>query len=253
MANKEVLAIGGHPDDMEQYCGGILILLKRAGYYITIASLTAGECGSKTVSGAEIKRIRARESKKAAKIIGADFINLSIRDGSVTYDLETAKKIAALIRDVNPEIIFTHPVQDYMTDHSHTGRLVLWAVPEARHPNFTAPSKSPAVLKQPYVYHTDPQGLTGSDGQIARINTIVDISDVIEEKLTAFSAHESQMGFLSQHKTKPNAVEKTRRWTIIRGEQVRIANGEGFFQELHAEYPKKNILTEILPGKVFTL
>ncbi len=251
--SKEALAIGGHPDDMEQFAGGTLILLKQAGYEVTIAALTDGACGSKTVTADEIIAIRLEEARKAAKKIGADYINLGIRDGSIEYSLENVQKIAGLIRKIDPEIIITHPAkEDYMTDHWHTGALVLWAVSEASHPNFHTPVKAPATARWASVYHTDPQSLVGTDGQITPVNTVVDITDVIEQKLDAFATHESQMGFLA-HRKKGNAVEKTRRWAITRGEQVRVEYGEGFNQELLAEYPRRNILVEMLPGKVYTI
>lgn len=249
--NKEVLAIGAHPDDMEQFAGGTLILLKRAGYNITIAPLTDGACGSKELSAEEIITIRQKEAEEAAKSIGANYRNLNIRDGCISYDLETTRKVAGLIRDVDPLIIITHPIIDYMADHSHTSRLVLWAVPEASHPNFETPSSAPAIEHMPYVYHTDPQGLIGNNGQIVEVNTIVDIGDVIDKKLEAFATHKSQVGFLKTGQI--NAVEKTRRWAATRGQQLRIAYGEGFYQELLEEYPRKNILLEILGQRVFTL
>lgn len=256
MANKEVLSIHGHPDDGEQFAGGTLLQLKKAGYGITIAALTDGACGSHTQADEEIIALRLKEAQDAAALLGAKYVNLGIRDGSIEYNLENTKKLVKLIREVNPEIIITHPTEDYMTDHSHTGRLVLWAIPEAGHKNFEADTNAPPIEGLPYTYHTDPQGLTFSDGQIARVNTIVDISDVIEQKLKAFATHKSQMGFLFQRETQegePAAARKTRRWAIIRGEQVRIPYGEGFSQQLHAEYPRNNILVEMLPGKVYTL
>lgn len=252
MPKETILAIGAHPDDMEQFAGGTLIQLAKAGHDVTIAALTDGACGSKTVSAEEIVAIRIEEATKAAKIIGARYINLGIRDGSIEYNLENAKKVAGLIRDINPQVIITHPIDDYMSDHFHTGRLVLWAVPESKHKNFETESKAPPITDQPWVYHTDPQGLTFGDGQYTRVNTIVDISDVIDQKMEAFATHESQMGFLA-HRNKGNAVEKTKRWAVIRGEQVRTEYGEGFCQQLSAEYPRKNILVELLPGKVITL
>lgn len=249
--NKEVLAIGAHQDDMEQFAGGTLILLSEAGYNITIAPLTDGACGSKELSDKEIIAIRKEEAEKAAKSIGAKYRNLNIRDGCISYDLETTRKIVGLIRDVNPAIIITHPIVDYMTDHSHTGRLVLWAVPEAKHPNFESDTDAQVISAMPYVYHTDPQGLIGEDGQIVRVNTIVDISDVIEEKLEAFATHRSQMKFLPSGQIE--GVERTRRWAVTRGQQVRVPYGEGFYQQLLEEYPRKNILVEILGQRVFTL
>ncbi len=250
---QKILSVFGHPDDAEQFAGGTMKLLADKGHDITIASLSDGACGSKTHSAVEIVAIRRKESEKAASMIGAKFVNLGIPDGSIEYNLENTKKVVALIRDEKPDIIFTHPsTGDYMTDHWHTGSLVLWAVPEAKHKNFKALTDTPPIQHIPYVYHTDPQGLMFADGQIARVNTIVDISDVIEEKLDAFSAHESQMGFMS-HRNKPDAARKTRRWAETRGEQVRVAYGEGFTQQLNAEYPRRNILVEMLPEKVYTL
>lgn len=248
-----ILAIGAHPDDIEQFAGGTLSLLAKNGHKVIIAPLTSGECGSKTLPAKEIVAIRKREAEKAARIIGASYINLGIRDGCVSYDLETTKKVVALIRDTKPDIIITHPTSDYMTDHAHTGRVVLWAVPESTHPNFPAPTKSPATPAQQYMYHTDPQGLTDANGQIVRVNTIVNITETIDQKLKAFSTHASQMFFLTKTAGYMTSVEKTRRWAITRGEQVRVEYGEGFYQNLYAEYPRKNILLDLLPGEVFTL
>lgn len=112
MANKHVLAIGGHPDDMEQFAGGTLILLKKAGYGVTIAALTDGACGSHTKSPQEIVSIRLKEAEEAAEKIGAKYFNLGIRDGSIEYNLENTRKLVKLIREVNPEIIITHPTDE---------------------------------------------------------------------------------------------------------------------------------------------
>lgn len=250
---KRVLAIGAHPDDMEQFCGGTLLLLKKAGYDITIAPMTSGECGSHEHSAAEIVQIRQKEAREGARRIGADYRCLGIRDGSIPYDVETVSKVVSLIREVRPQIIFTHPTVDYMADHAHTGKLVLWSVPESKHQNFPAPTQASALDYQPWLYHTDPQGLIDMDGQIVRINTIVDITSVIEEKLHAFSAHESQLGFLKASQTGINAIEKTRRWAATRGQQARVEYAEGFCQQLLEEYPRHNILQDILKEKVFTL
>lgn len=216
--------------------------------------LTDGACGSKTLSDKNIVEVRREEMKVGAKLMGAEIECVGIRDGCVSIDLETTRKIVKVVREYDPSIIFTHPTVDYMTDHSHTGSLVLWAVPEAMHPNFKVDSATPAVKSQPYVYHTDPQGLIGTDGQIVRVNTIVDISEIIEIKLKAFASHSSQMDFLKL-KTQGlmNAVEKTRRWAATRGQQVRVMYGEGFKQQLLEQYPRQNILKEILGDRVFTL
>ena len=51
-----------HPDDIEMTCAGTLALLKRAGWDVHMASMTAGDLGSATRSRAEISRIRRKEA-----------------------------------------------------------------------------------------------------------------------------------------------------------------------------------------------
>ena len=254
MSSKRALAIGAHPDDMEEFCGGTLLLLKKKGYETLIAVLTAGECGTIELPAEEIVTIRANEAKRAAKKIGAKYTCLNIRDGCVCYDLKTAKKLVKLIREYRPQIIFTHPTVDYMTDHTHTGKLVLWAVPESTHPNFPADTKAAALVKAPFVYHTDPQGLLSPEGQIVKVNTVIDITDVIKQKLRAIAAHKSQQTFMSLKSKKPiQYKEEIRRIAIIRGQQVHFEYAEGFTQQLLEHYPRHNILVDILQEKAITL
>lgn len=250
MSKERILAIGAHSDDMEQFVGGTLIHFVKRGHKVTIAPLTDGRCGTDELTPDKIIAVRAKEQEKAAGIIGAKYINLGIKDGCVSVDLETVKKVVALIRDVNPQVIFTHPTVDYMSDHYNTGQLVIWAVPEAGHINFEAPSKKPAIEHNPHLYHTDPQGLVSLDGQFTRVNRVVDITETIDQKLEAFGAHVSQIDFLPNV---TNAIDKTRRWAVIRGEQIGVAYAEGFCQNLLAQYPKDNILFKLLPGKVIDL
>lgn len=254
MKNKKVLAIGAHPDDIEQFCGGTLLLLKQKGFQIKILVLTDGACGSQTLSDQEIKQIRKKEMEEGARLLGAEVECLGIRDGCVAYDLETVKRIVKVMREFAPSIIFTHPITDYMADHAHTGQLVLWAAPESTHHNFMVDSTASPVPAYPAVFHTDPQGLIGTDGQIVRASTIVDITEVIDAKMKAFAAHESQMDFMKERgKNDLDSVEMTRRWNATRGQQVRVMYAEGFTQQLLEHYPRQNILKEVLGEKVITL
>lgn len=254
MKKVSVLAIFSHPDDAEQFCGGTLLLLAQAGCRIIFCVLTDGACGSKTLADSTIIAIRHKEMVTGATLLGAELVSLGLRDGCVSCDLETTQRLVAVIREYQPTVIFTHPTVDYMTDHAHTGQLVLWAVPEATHPNFSVTGSHRALKLQPHVYHTDPQGLIGLDGQIVRVNTIVDITTTIEAKLKAFASHASQMDFLKM-KTQStiDSVEKTKRWAITRGQQVRCMYGEGFTKQLLEQYPRTNILKELLGDKTFTI
>src|SRR3989344_640920 len=103
MTGNRILAIGAHYDDMEQFCGGTLLLLRKQGYEILIAVLTASECGTTELSAEEIVKVRQKEAQHGAEKIGAEVQCLNIRDGCVSYDLETAKKLVKLIREYQPQ------------------------------------------------------------------------------------------------------------------------------------------------------
>jgi LmbE family N-acetylglucosaminyl deacetylase len=60
--NNIALAIVTHPDDAEFLCAGTLALLSKKGWEIHIATMTAGDCGSKILNKAEIGEIRKKEA-----------------------------------------------------------------------------------------------------------------------------------------------------------------------------------------------
>ena len=80
--NKNILAIGPHPDDLELGCFGTLFKLKSLGNKIFIIILTQGE--NKGVSD-----IRIEEAKKSANLLGADIIIGAFKDGELTHNLDT--------------------------------------------------------------------------------------------------------------------------------------------------------------------
>lgn len=250
--NKTVLAIGCHPDDIEEFAGGTLLLLKDKGFAITMVVMTRGESGSRAVKAEEIIKIRDQEARNAAALLGANYINLGFADEKLEVKPGNTRKLVEAIRGVNPVAIFTHPVIDYMSDHENTGRLVLEAAPAAKHPNYEA-GTAPAIESLPYLYHWDMQDLRDTNGQYLPVGAIVDISEVIEEKLRAFGQHFSQMGS-SEHRKTSDVTQKARFWGRIRGNQVRVLYGEGFNQQLMAGYPPRNFLAEVLGvDKVYSL
>ncbi len=56
-----ILAIHAHPDDVEILAGGTLALLAKRGHEITVATFTAGDCGSQDLGPEEIAAVRRRE------------------------------------------------------------------------------------------------------------------------------------------------------------------------------------------------
>ena len=74
------LAIFAHPDDIEYFGAGTLLLLKQAGFEIHYFNLSTGSCGSVEMGPEETRRVRLAEAQAAAGILGARF-HPPIREG----------------------------------------------------------------------------------------------------------------------------------------------------------------------------
>ena len=133
MPSKVAIAIGAHPDDIEFYMAGTLLMLKKAGYEIHYLTVANGNCGSVEYNAAMTRSIRNAEARAAAKILGAHFHPSLTNDLEILYNLDLLRALAAVIREVKPGIVLTHSPQDYMEDHMNTSRLAVSAGVHARH------------------------------------------------------------------------------------------------------------------------
>jgi N-acetylglucosamine malate deacetylase 1 len=196
MRNKVAIAIGAHPDDIEFYMSGTLLLLKKAGYdthYLTVAD---GNCGSSEYDAATLRSIRNTEARAAAKILGAQFHPSLTHDLEIFYNTELLRGVAAVIREVKPGIVLTHSPQDYMEDHMITSRLAVTAAFARGMPNFkTVPSK-PAAECDVTVYHALPHGLRDPLRRRLIPGAFVNTTPVQKTKRDALAAHKSQQGWL---------------------------------------------------------
>ena len=116
--NKNILAFGAHPDDVEFGCGGTLLLLKELGYKITIIDLTRGE---KAKYGATE---RLREAEKAGKILDVERKILNFEDKNISLSEEHKKEVKETIEQYAPSIVFAPYFKDKHTDHVNTAKLV---------------------------------------------------------------------------------------------------------------------------------
>ena len=194
--SKVAIAVAAHPDDVEFMMGGTLLLLKRAGWETHYLNVSIGDCGSRHISPEETARVRTEEAKRAADLLGAEWHAGFSRDLSIFYDEPHLRKLAAIVREVGPEVVLTHSPQDYMEDHANVCRLAVTAAFTHSMPNFrTQPAVEPP-FKDVTIYHAMPYGLR--DGLRKRVSAglYVDVSSVAEEKLAALAAHESQRSWL---------------------------------------------------------
>jgi LmbE family N-acetylglucosaminyl deacetylase len=79
-----VLAVGAHPDDLENACAGTLAKFARAGHHVIMCYVCKGDAASYELTPEEIAALRAQEAKEAADVIGAELIaGLGLGDSQV--------------------------------------------------------------------------------------------------------------------------------------------------------------------------
>nr|BCX01918.1 MAG: bacillithiol biosynthesis deacetylase BshB1 [Bacteroidota bacterium] len=223
----DVLAFAAHPDDVELSCGGTLIKLARAGYRTGIVDLTRGELGTRGTP-----EIRAREAEEASRILGLRVReNLGLPDGDIPLSREARLAVIRLLRRYRPHLILINAPTDRHPDHEHAARLVVEAAFYAglRRIETTEEDGSPQQPWRPYhilhyLQHDD-----------LRPHFVVDISDVIEERLQAVRAYASQVFNPSYGGEDPPTLLSTDRfWEGLVGRLrhfgllIGAAYGEGF-------------------------
>ncbi len=176
--------------------GGTLLLLRDAGWQIHCLNLSSGNLGSMLVSAAVTARLRRREAKAAAKLMGAAWHPPICDDLEIFYEDRALRRVAAVIRDVDPSVILTHSTQDYMEDHMITARLAVTAAFARGAPNYWTKPARPPVPTAVTIYHGSPHGLR--DGLRRRLlpGAFVDTTTVQDRKRAALACHASQRHWL---------------------------------------------------------
>ncbi len=180
-----VLAIGAHGDDIEVQCGGTLAKYAARGDKVFMCVVTDGR-GRPQGDPDQIAQIRHRESQASANVIGAELIWMGIPDGGLKVNDETLAQFVEVIRTTQPNVIITHPTEDYHPDHRYTSQLVLDAAQMARVRNYR-PEQPSYRAQVPIAFMDGVLGLSFLPEEW------VDISDFFEQKATMLSQHVTQM------------------------------------------------------------
>lgn len=187
---KTVLAIGTHPDDIEIGCGGVLSLLKKQGYELIHLVVTSGEEGGHSNLKHQLAERRENEAKKSAELLMAnDVIFFREADGLTMFTKETKVRLISVLRQLRPDIIFTHARSDRFPDHQVVHQLTKAAILAAAGPWYPSAGMSTHQVKEVYGYEVW--------NPISEYQLSIDISSVIEQKIRAIQIHHSQIGEIS--------------------------------------------------------
>lgn len=184
-----LLVIGAHPDDPDIRAGGLACTAAAAGHDVTFVSMTDGRSGHHDQTGDELVRRRRAEAAAAAAVAGIEYNVLDIVDGELRPTLENRKTLIRLIREYEPDVVFTHRTNDYHPDHRYTSQLVRDAAYMVMVPNVCP--DVPALGYNPVFAYV----LDGFERPCPfDPDVIVPVDDeLVERKYDALDCHESQM------------------------------------------------------------
>ncbi len=176
----KILCIGSHPDDVELSMGGAILRMVRANHEVVVLDLSNGE---PTPFGSV--ETRKKESKKASEIMGIRRFELDFPNRFIMDSIDGRKKIAAFIRTVQPEILFTHFEFDSHPDHTECCKLIEGARFYSKLSNSDIPGE-PFYPRKILYYFPNHIKLD------IHPSFCVDIGDFVEKKKQILECYESQ-------------------------------------------------------------
>ncbi len=191
-----VFAIAAHPDDIEFNMAGTLFLLQKAGCEIHYMNVADGSCGSEKYDAETIAAMRLEEAKKAAAHLNAVFHPPAGGDAEIYYEKELLVKIAAVMREVEPDMLLVPSPDDYMEDHMNTCRLAVSAAFYRGMRNYKTDPPLPPVYGDVVIYHAQPHGNRDYMNRMIKPDFFIDISSVIDKKTAMLAEHKSQQEWL---------------------------------------------------------
>lgn len=226
-ANKRILAVGAHPDDVDFFAGGSIQKWLSEKSEVALAIATNGDKGShdKTLTHEQVAKIRRVEQEKVSRTLGLTktwFLDFPDAQLEVTQELKS--DLVRIIREFKPEVVLTFDptviYQDEMPfinhpDHRAIGLATLDAVfPMAR--DFLT-----------FFEHTSKGYLPHEVNEILLFNSTkpnlsIEITEQMEKKLETLGLHESQMDMKQVEPVVKQLAE-------IAGSKVGVKYAEDFY------------------------
>lgn len=201
------MAAAAHPDDIEFMMSGTLMLLGDAGYRLHYMNIANGCCGSVTMSREKTVSTRTEEARRAAERIGAEYHYPLVDDIMLFYEDSLIRKLCAIVRKVNPEILLLPSPQDYMEDHMNASRVMVTAAFCRNMPNYPTDPPTDHIDSSMCIYHALPYGLMDQLRRPIRPDFFVDIGSVMDKKRDMLACHKSQKDWLDQSQGQDNYIK----------------------------------------------
>ena len=215
---RRVLVIAAHPDDETYGLGGTIARHVRQGDLVSVLILTDGVTARHNVT--ESQKAAARQACAALGVDDVHFAGLPDQRLDGTPLLEVIKPIHKLVKELRPQIVYTHHRGDANQDH----RAVFAATLVAVRPFGTNPVEQ--VLCYEMASSTE-WGPPFTEWAFLP-NVFVDISATLEAKLRAVQAYRETFQSEVRPFPHPRSPEAVRIYAQQRGVTVGMQAAEAF-------------------------
>ncbi|CEG59001.1 PIG-L deacetylase family protein [Legionella fallonii] len=215
--NKKQLNIcfvSPHPDDVELYCGGVLLDHAKKNHRLSVIMMTYGGKGTINpfLRGEPLEKIREQEARARYNLLdNLEFIFAGFKDTKVLCDKDSIARLATILKTINPDIIYLPEFNSQLSerqhnDHIHSGKIILAASKQLT---------KPVTMR---CYHS------------ISINRLINIDEYYEQNNEAIKFYKSQKGFpiwpflSSLTRFHYHHNKKRSRW----GKDIGVAYAEGF-------------------------
>lgn len=162
-----IIVFSPHPDDADIAMGGTIAKYVHSRHSVLMVVVTIPNQ----------KEVREQEAKRATDILGGRLSLLRLEPSKLLFNRKLVEMFDKVIASFPPDVIYTSWIHDSHQDHAIVSEAVI-----------AAARKNTSSL---YMYHQQiPSGITP---YAFKAQAFVDISEVIDIKIKAILAHESQV------------------------------------------------------------
>lgn len=218
LLGNRILVVGAHPDDEVLGCGGLLAANAHSGgenHVLIVSEGSAAQYGQDQEASQRrhLQLVRATELLGVKKVFHWDYPDMRLDEVS---HIELNSRIQQLIEEGEYDFVFTHHPYDVNLDHQIVFRSVLVAtrpVPKSR-------------VRGLLTYHINSSTEWGMTSQSERFypNAYLNISNWLDNKLTALSFYEDEM----REYPHPRSIEAVRNRAYVFGSEVGYTAAEAF-------------------------
>jgi len=216
MAN--VLVVAAHPDDEVLGCGATIRRHVLMGDRVSVVFMADGESSrpGSSKKDIELRRIMASD---VAELLGTDppiFLDYPDNKMDTVPLLKIVNDLEGVIKNIQPDTIYTHHTGDLNIDHQITNRAVFTA---AR----PVPVNSVKIIKM-FEIPTSTEWSFPGIAEVFLPTCFVDVSETLAIKLKGLEIYRSEMRSFPHARS----IENVEALAVVRGTSVGLESAEAF-------------------------